>query len=153
MEQTLCTPTATLDDHVSVGLSAHNLLLSQMEAMKKLPHDIMVKVDARTIELRSQEQKRKPVLQQGKCTLLTPPSPLPKLERSPIGCPVPLSNATICNMLASPCTLVGKRFVLQDADVYYCITSVTASLNECMFSLQYEDTRYGFHVFGLRRFN
>ncbi|KAI6122022.1 hypothetical protein F5141DRAFT_1094261 [Pisolithus sp. B1] len=72
MEQILCTPTATFDEyafishfhiheltarftrHVFVGLTAHSLLLSQMEAMKKLPHDIMVKVDALTIELRSQ---------------------------------------------------------------------------------------------------
>ncbi|KAI6117905.1 hypothetical protein EDD17DRAFT_1511020 [Pisolithus thermaeus] len=126
---------------MSLLASLLSLLLSQMEAMKKLPYDIMVKVDALTIELRSQVRDRKPALQQDKCALLTPPSPLLKLERPVGACHIPLSNTTICNMLALPSTLVRKQFILQDMDVYYCITSVTVSLKECMFSLQYEDLR------------
>ncbi|KAI5984472.1 hypothetical protein EDD15DRAFT_2201311 [Pisolithus albus] len=62
MEQILCSPTATLDEytsHVFVSLTAHSLLLSQLETMKKLPYDVMVKVDPLTIDLRSQERDRK----------------------------------------------------------------------------------------------
>ncbi|KAI6106257.1 FAD binding domain-containing protein [Pisolithus croceorrhizus] len=139
VECLLHTPTATLDDHVFVGLTAHSLLLSQMEAMKKLPYDVMAQVGARTIELGSLSRDRNSNLQQEKCALLTPPSTLPELERLPISRRVPLTDATVRNMLASPSTLVGKRFVLRDVDVYYCIASVTISLTGCTFSLQYED--------------
>ncbi|KAI6013793.1 hypothetical protein BKA83DRAFT_4559083 [Pisolithus microcarpus] len=141
MEHVLCSPTATLDDYVLVGLTAHSLLLLQMETMKKLPHDVMVKVDARTIELRSQMRDRDPVFQQDRCALLAPPTALPKLERPPVTRHVSLSKTAVHNMLASPSTLVGKQFILRDMSVHYCITSVTVTLTECTFSLQYEDIR------------
>ncbi|KAI6009751.1 hypothetical protein BKA83DRAFT_4133408 [Pisolithus microcarpus] len=108
IEHILHTPTSTLDDHVFVGLTAHNLLLSQMEAMKKLPYNVMAKVDARTIELRSLSRDRNSNLQQEKCAFLTPPNTLPKLERQSISRRVPLTDTTVRNMLASPSTLVGK---------------------------------------------
>lgn len=47
-----------------------------------------------------------------------------------------------CDMLAGPLTLIGKVFILQDTDLYYCITSVAATVQECTFTLQYEDTSY-----------
>ncbi|KAI6032145.1 hypothetical protein BKA83DRAFT_4122533 [Pisolithus microcarpus] len=109
----------------------HNLLLSQMEAMKKLPYDVMAKVDARTIKLRSLSRDRNPNLQQEESAFLMPPNTLPKLERHSISRCVPLTNTTVHNMLASPSTLVGKRFILQDVDVYYCTGSFPATCFEC----------------------
>ncbi|KAI5984064.1 hypothetical protein EDD15DRAFT_2198775 [Pisolithus albus] len=142
MEQILCSPTATLDDHVFVGLTAHSLLLSQLETMKKLPYDVMVKVDALTIDLRSRERDRKPASPQDKYALITPPSPLPTLKRPVDARHIPLSDTTVHAMLASPSTLVGKRFIFREMDIYYCIASVTVSLKECTFSLQYEDVSF-----------
>lgn len=140
LESALRSPAANLEDHIFLGTTAHTLLLYQMEAMKKLPHDIMDRVDARTIELRSQPQR--PALEQDRMAALVPPRPPPQLKRPTSTRGIPLSDATVRDMLASPLTLVGKGFILQDTDLYYCITSVSASAQECTFSLQYEDTSY-----------
>ncbi|KAI6042115.1 hypothetical protein EDC04DRAFT_2601097 [Pisolithus marmoratus] len=99
LEHILHTPTATLNDYVFVSLTAHNLLLSQMEVMKKLSYNMMGKVDVQTIELRSLSRDRNSVLEQEKCAFLTPPSTLPKLERLPISHCALLTNATVHNIL------------------------------------------------------
>ncbi|KAI6106220.1 hypothetical protein EV401DRAFT_1892714 [Pisolithus croceorrhizus] len=94
LDSVLCSPAANLEDHIFLSMTAHTLLMLQLETMKSLPYDIMDRIDTRTIELRSQMRSRR------------------------------------------------KGFILQDADLYYCITSVVASLQECTFTLQYEDTSY-----------
>ncbi|KAI6096808.1 hypothetical protein EDD16DRAFT_1527870 [Pisolithus croceorrhizus] len=48
---------------------------------------------------------------------------------------------TVFSALLLP-TWRRKGFILQDADLYYCITSVVASLQECTFTLQYKDMSY-----------
>ncbi|KAI6130564.1 hypothetical protein EDD16DRAFT_1515657 [Pisolithus croceorrhizus] len=144
LDSVLCSPAANLEDHIFLGMTAHTLLMLQLETMKSLPYDIMDRIDARTIELRSQMRSRRehPPLEQDKITALVLPHPPPQLKRPISTRHIPLSSATVCDMLAAPLTLLGKGFILQDADLYYCITSVVASLQECTFTLQYEDTSY-----------
>ncbi|KAI6110366.1 hypothetical protein EDD16DRAFT_1522226 [Pisolithus croceorrhizus] len=91
---------------------------------------------------RNEERREHPPSEQDKITALVPPHPPPQLKRPISTDRIPLSSATVHDMLAAPLTLLGKGFILQDADLYYCITSVVASLQECTFTLQYEDTSY-----------
>ncbi|KAI6165642.1 hypothetical protein EDD17DRAFT_1505676 [Pisolithus thermaeus] len=144
LDSVLCSPAANLEDHIFLSMTAHTLLMLQLEAMKSLPYDIMDQIDTRTIELRSQMRsgREHPPSEQDKITALVPPHPPPQLKRPISTRRIPLSSATVRDMLAVPLTLLGKGFILQDADLYYCITSVVASLQECTFTLQYEDTSY-----------
>ncbi|KAI6104954.1 hypothetical protein EDD16DRAFT_1635416 [Pisolithus croceorrhizus] len=145
LESALHSPADNLEEHIFTGMTAHTLLMLQLEKMKKLPYDVMDRIDSRTIELRSQMRSTRehPAPKQDKITALIPPKPLPQLRRPISTRRVPLSNATVCDMLAAPLTLVGKGFILQDTDLYYCIVSVVATVEGCTFTLQYEDTSHG----------
>ncbi|KAI6161006.1 hypothetical protein EDD17DRAFT_1875043 [Pisolithus thermaeus] len=92
---------------------------------------------------RDRSTREHPASEQDKITALISPKPLPQLRRPISTRRVPLSNATVCDMLAAPLTLLGKGFILQDTDLYYCIVSVVATVEGCAFTLQYEDTSHG----------
>ncbi|KAI5992132.1 hypothetical protein EDD15DRAFT_2368397 [Pisolithus albus] len=144
LDSVLCSPAANLEEHIFLGMAAHTYLMLQLETMKSLPYDVMDRIDTRTIELRSQMRcgREHPALEQDKITALVPPRPSPQLKRPISTRRILLSSAAVRDMLAAPLTLLGKGFILQDADLYYCITSVVASVQECTFTLQYEDTSY-----------
>ncbi|KAI6015763.1 hypothetical protein PISMIDRAFT_23204 [Pisolithus microcarpus 441] len=52
LDSILCSPAANLEEHIFLGMTAHTLLMLQLETMKSLPYDIMDQIDARTIKLR-----------------------------------------------------------------------------------------------------
>ncbi|KAI6105957.1 hypothetical protein EDD16DRAFT_1524286 [Pisolithus croceorrhizus] len=129
LDSVLCSPAANLEDHIFLSMTAHTLLMLQLETMKSL-----------LSQMRSRHEH--PPSEQDKITALIPPCPPPQLKRPISTRCIPLSSATVRDMLAAPLTLLGKGLILQDADLHYCITSVVASLQECTFTLQYEDMSY-----------
>ena len=71
--------------------------------------------------------------------------PLSRLQRTTGTRQVPISDACASEMLASPTSLMGRQFILREADLYYQVVSVFISLHgDWAFGVQYEDTKLVF---------
>ncbi|KAI5984140.1 hypothetical protein EDD15DRAFT_2201478 [Pisolithus albus] len=46
LDSVLCSPAAKLEEHIFLSMTAHTLLMLQLETMKSLPYDVMDRIDA-----------------------------------------------------------------------------------------------------------